>query len=119
MKKQLFALALTTLLVGCVRNQQVQVTDVEFYYATQSKNSVIKITRATVSQTIVSKTKDFEKINKELVDATGQKRTKLIKDTSKIVLQFVWRKLGLKMPEYTRRVLDDDFNLLEFKNENK
>ena len=46
-------------------------------------------------------------------------RTKLIKDTSKVVLQFIWKKLGLKMPEYTRQVLDNDFNILEFKNENK
>jgi len=42
-------------------------------------------------------------------------RTKLIKDTSRIVLQFVWRKLGLKIPEYARQVLDKDFNILELK----
>ena len=42
-------------------------------------------------------------------------RTKLIKETSKIVLQFVWRKLGLKIPEYTRQTLDKDYNILEFK----
>ena len=42
-------------------------------------------------------------------------RTKLIKNTSKIVLQFVWRKLGLKIPDYTRQVLDNDFNLMELK----
>ena len=42
-------------------------------------------------------------------------RTKLIKDTSKIVMQFIWRKLGLKIPEYTRQVLDKDFNLMELK----
>lgn len=47
------------------------------------------------------------------------KRTKLIKDTSKIVLQFVWRKLGLKMPNYTRQVLDNDYNILEYKKEDK
>ena len=46
-------------------------------------------------------------------------RTKLINDTSKIVMQFIWRKLGLKMPDYTRRVLDKDFNILEYKQENK
>ncbi len=46
-------------------------------------------------------------------------RTKLIKDTSRIVMQFIWRKLGLKMPDYTRRVLDKDFNILEYKQENK
>jgi hypothetical protein len=62
---------------------------------------------------------------KGLEDGGGQivwddpKRTKLIKDTSKIVLQFVWRKLGLKMPEYTRQMLDENFDILEFKNENK
>lgn len=42
-------------------------------------------------------------------------RTKLIKETSKIVMQFIWRKLGMKIPEYTRRVLDDDYNLMELK----
>lgn len=46
-------------------------------------------------------------------------RTKLIKDTSKIVMQFIWKKLGMKIPEYSRRVLDDDFNILELKKENK
>ena len=44
-----------------------------------------------------------------------ENRTKLIKETSKIVLQFVWRKLGLKIPEYTRQVLDKDFNIMELK----
>ncbi len=57
--------------------------------------------------------------NSDRVSFSDPTRTKLIKDTSKIVMQFIWRKLGLKMPEYTRRVLDEDFNLLEFKNENK
>ena len=42
-------------------------------------------------------------------------RTKMIKETSKIVMQFIWRKLGMKMPDYTRQVLDEDFNLLELK----
>ena len=42
-------------------------------------------------------------------------RTKLIKDTSRLVLQFVWRKLGLKIPEYARQVLDKDFNIMELK----
>lgn len=46
------------------------------------------------------------------LDAT---RTKLIKDTSKLVMQFIWRKLGMKIPEYTRRVLDDDYNIMELK----
>ena len=68
--------------MGCVRNQQVQVTDVEFYYATQSKNSVIKITRATVSQTIVSKTKDFEKINKNPDNYKKQQVYHLTYDTA-------------------------------------
>ena len=40
-------------------------------------------------------------------------RMKLIKETSKIVMQFIWRKLGLKMPDYTRRVLDENFNIME------
>ena len=44
-----------------------------------------------------------------------ENRTKLIKETSKIVLQFIWRKLGLKIPEYTRQVLDKDFNIIELK----
>ena len=42
-------------------------------------------------------------------------RTKLIKETSKIVLQFVWMKLGLKLPEYTRRMLDENFDIMELK----
>jgi len=42
-------------------------------------------------------------------------RTKLIKETSKIVMQFIWRKLGMKIPDYTRQLLDKDFNLLELK----
>jgi len=42
-------------------------------------------------------------------------RTKLIKETSKVVMQFIWRKLGMKMPEYTRQVLDNEFNIMEFK----
>ena len=46
---------------------------------------------------------------------TDPSRLKLIKDTSKIVMQFIWRKLGLKMPEYTRRVLDDNYNIMELK----
>lgn len=46
-------------------------------------------------------------------------RTKLIKDTSKIVMQFIWRKLGLKMPDYTRQVLDNNYNILELKKESK
>ena len=40
-------------------------------------------------------------------------RTKMIKDTSEIVMQFIWRKLGMKMPDYTRQVLDKNFNLLK------
>ena len=62
---------------------------------------------------------------KGLEDGGGQivwddpKRTKLIKDTSKIVMQFIWRKLGLKMPDYTRQVLDNDYNILEYKKEDK
>ena len=46
---------------------------------------------------------------------TDPNRTKLIKDTSKIVMQFIWRKLGLKMPDYTRQVLDNNYNILEYK----
>lgn len=42
-------------------------------------------------------------------------RTKLIRETSKIVMQFIWRKLGMKIPEYTKQVLDKDFNLMELK----
>lgn len=42
-------------------------------------------------------------------------RTKMIKETSKIVMQFIWRKLGMKIPDYSRQLLDKDFNLLEFK----
>lgn len=46
-------------------------------------------------------------------------RTKLIKDTSKIVMQFIWKKLGMKIPDYSRRVLDDEYNILEYKKEDK
>ena len=46
-------------------------------------------------------------------------RHTMIKETSKITMQFIWRKLGLKMPDYTRRVLDDEYNLMEFKQEEK
>jgi len=42
-------------------------------------------------------------------------RTKMIKDTAKITLQFVWKKLGMKIPEYSRRILDDNNNILELK----
>ena len=42
-------------------------------------------------------------------------RTKMIKETSKIVMQFIWRKLGMKIPDYSRQLLDKDFNLLELK----
>lgn len=42
-------------------------------------------------------------------------RIKLIKDVSKLTLQFVWKKLGMKMPEYTRQILDKDFNILNYK----
>jgi len=42
-------------------------------------------------------------------------RTKMIKETSKIVMQFIWRKLGMKIPDYSRQLLDKDFNLLETK----
>ena len=34
-------------------------------------------------------------------------------------MQFIWRKLGLKIPGYTRQVLDKDFNILEYKLEYK
>jgi len=62
----------------------------------------------------------LEEWDKKCGDVNGMvfldsSRTKLIKDTSKIVMQFIWRKLGLKMPEYTRRVLDDDYNIMELK----
>lgn len=43
-------------------------------------------------------------------------RIKLIKDTSDIVLQFVWKKLGWKMPDYSRRILDDDYNVMNLNN---
>ena len=49
------------------------------------------------------------------ISVSDPNRTKLIKDTSKIVMQFIWRKLGLKMPDYTRRVLDSNYNILEYK----
>ena len=42
-------------------------------------------------------------------------RVKLIKDTSKLVMQFIWMKLGMKIPDYTRRVLDNEYNIMELK----
>ena len=42
-------------------------------------------------------------------------RIKLIKDTSKLVMQFIWMKLGMKIPDYTRRVLDSEYNIMGFK----
>ena len=53
--------------------------------------------------------------NKYRVSFTDINRTKLIKDTSKIVMQFIWKKLGWKIPDYTRRILDNDYNILELK----
>ena len=53
-----------------------------------------------------------------VITLSDANRTKIIKEISKIVMQFVWKKLGMKMPDYTRRVLDDDFNILELKKEN-
>lgn len=58
------------------------------------------------------------KINTDGIYFHDPQRTKLIKDTSKIVMQFIWRKLGLRIPDYSRRVLDDDFTILELKKEN-
>ena len=57
--------------------------------------------------------------NSNEISFSDPNRTKLIKDTSKIVMQFIWRKLGLKMPDYTRQVLDNDYNILEYKQENR
>jgi hypothetical protein len=59
------------------------------------------------------------KVNTGGIYFMDPQRTKLIKDTSKIVMQFIWRKLGLKIPDYARRVLDNDFNIMEFKKEDK
>lgn len=42
-------------------------------------------------------------------------RMRLIKDTSKIVMQFIWMKLGMKLPDYTRRILDSEYNLMGLK----
>ena len=42
-------------------------------------------------------------------------RTRLINEVGKVALQFIWRKLGMKIPEYTRQELDKDYNLMELK----
>ena len=42
-------------------------------------------------------------------------RMMAIKETSKVVMQFIWKKLGMKIPDYSRRVLDDNYKLLEVK----
>lgn len=49
---------------------------------------------------------------KSTLDPTLTQRA-MIKETSKIVMQFIWRKLGMKIPDYTRRVLDENFNIME------
>lgn len=66
MKKQLFALALTTLLVGCVRsNQQIKVADYEFYAKTQPEVLIERPQTAVVTQVVKCKTTNFEEIGKE------------------------------------------------------
>lgn len=57
--------------------------------------------------------------NGQPVYCEDDNKLKLIKETSKIVMQFIWRKLGLKMPDYTRRVLDENFNIMELIDKNK
>jgi hypothetical protein len=57
----------------------------------------------------------FEKCT---LDPTMTNRT-MIKETSRVVMQFIWRKLGMKIPDYTRRVLDDDYNLMEMIDKSK
>lgn len=39
-----------------------------------------------------------------------------IKKIETITLQFVWRKLGMKMPNLTRNELDKDYKIMELKN---
>ena len=39
-------------------------------------------------------------------------RIALIKETSKIVMQVIWKKLGWKIPDCTRRMVDDNFNVI-------
>ena len=44
------------------------------------------------------------------------KRSKVINETANMVLQFIWRKMGKKIPIYSKNVLDSDFNIMYFKN---
>lgn len=39
-----------------------------------------------------------------------------IKKIETITLQFVWRKLGMKLPNLTRNELDKDYKIMELKN---
>lgn len=41
-------------------------------------------------------------------------RTKTIMETGKLVLQYVWTKLGLNTPKGERRLVDNNCNLLNF-----
>ena len=83
MKKQLFALALTTLLVGCTKNnQQIQVSDNKFCYAAPCKEAIPALAEAVVTQTVVSKTINFEKIGKEPENYTQKQVYHLTYDES-------------------------------------
>lgn len=46
-------------------------------------------------------------------------RTKMIKETSKIVMQFIWRKLGMKIPDYTRMMIDNNYNIMKLEQTKK
>ena len=45
-------------------------------------------------------------------------RTKTIESTKNIVLQYIWRRLGMKIPELSKMSIDDKNNIISFKNGN-
>ena len=65
----------------------------------------------------------YHAIDKELktvLDQWGEgslemTKKEIVKEISKITMQFIWRKLGMKIPEYTRLMIDGDCKLIEFK----
>ena len=48
-------------------------------------------------------------------DVMEMTKKEIVKVISKITMQFIWRKLGMKIPEYTRLMIDGDCKLIEFK----
>lgn len=45
-------------------------------------------------------------------------RTKVIESTKNVVLQYIWRRLGMKIPELSKMSIDNENNIIAFKNGN-